>query len=204
MMLKKTFISACMALAMTGCATQTTYIDAEDRSTNVVAGLSYADFKGAAVSMADEIIANPLLTHKDPGSRYILVVSDIQNDTMQRIDTDQLTKSLRVKLINAGKFLVTNGFGASRDASVGAYHESGALGDSKIVNKGSLKSGGSVMAPDFSLSGKVLQRNNSMDNGDQRIEYYFQLSLTNVSNGLSYWEGERVVGKVADGDSVSW
>ncbi|MFQ6371248.1 penicillin-binding protein activator LpoB [Shewanella sp. YIC-542] len=200
----KTILATSLLLLMSGCATTTSYIDAKDKTTNVVAGLSYADFKSAADEMADEISANRAFVHPQPRMRYILVVSDIVNDTMQRIDTDQLTKALRVKLTNSGTFAVTNAFGANRDSAVGAYHESGELGNSKIVNKASLKSDQSVISPDFSLSGKILQRNNTMDNGDQRIEYYFQLSVTDVSNGISYYEGERVIGKVADGDSVSW
>lgn len=196
----KFFAPIFLAIAMTGCKTQTAYIDASSTSENVVAGLSYADFKGAAESMADEIIANKMLDHPDARGRYILYISDITNDTMQRIDTDQLAKSIRVKLTNSGKFLITNAFTGGDKAVAGMRQ----LKDSEMVKQSSVKGSGEVYAPDFSLSGKIMQRNNTMDNSDTRIEYYFQLSVTNIENGLSYWEGERVVGKVADGDTVSW
>jgi uncharacterized protein (TIGR02722 family) len=151
--------------------------------------------------MADEIIASKLMTHPqaDAGGRYIIYVSDIENDTMQRLDTDQLTKSLRVKLLQSGKFLVTTAFG--EDDATKKMRD---LKDSKMVKQSSVKGDNQVLAPDFSLSGKILQRDSTLDNGDTRIEYYFQMSLTNIENGLAYWEGERVVGKVADGASVSW
>ncbi len=200
--MKKLIAVMLMGVAtLTGCKTTTSYIDASDTKTNVTAGLSYADFSKAANEMADEMVASKLLTHPqaDQGGRYILYINNIENDTMQRIDTDQLVKSIRVKMLNSGKFLVTTAFGED-DAST----KMRALKDSKIVKKSTVKGDNQVYAPDFSLSGKILQRNNTLDSGDTRIEYYFQLSLTNIENGLAYYEGERVVGKVADGDTVSW
>ncbi|KOO04830.1 penicillin-binding protein activator LpoB [Vibrio nereis] len=200
--MKKLAIATTIALAtLSGCKTTTAYIDASDTSTNVVAALSYADFSKAANEMADDITNNKLMTHPqaDVGGRYIVYVNDIENDTMQRLDTDQLTKSLRVKLLQSGKFLVTTAFGEDD-----ATQKMRQLKDSKMVKKSSVKGDNQVLAPDFSLSGKILQRNSSLDNGDTRIEYYFQMTLTNIENGLAYWEGERVVGKVSDGSSVSW
>lgn len=200
--MKKIAIVSAMTLVMLGgCKTTTAYIDAADSKTNVVAALSYADFSKSANEMADEIIESKLMNHpqSDAGGRYIIYVNGIENDTMQRIDTDQLTKSFRVKMLNSGKFLVTTAFGED-DATT----KMRALKDSKMVKQSSVKGDNEVMAPDFSLSGKIMQRNSTLDNGDTRIEYYFQLSMTNINNGLAYYEGERVVGKVADGSSVSW
>lgn len=200
-MLKRHFIVPSMLfLALAGCATKTEYIDPTSDSSYIVAGLSYADFKNAADSMADEIIASKALEHPDLNGRYILYVSDITNDTMQRIDTDQLSKTIRIKLTNSGKFLVTNAF-AGGDKAVEQMRQ---LKNSAMVKQSTVKGAGEVLAPDFSLSGKILQRNNTLDNKDTRVEYYFQLSLTNLSNGLSYWEGERVIGKVTDGKTVTW
>lgn len=200
-MKKMAFAAAITAAVLGGCKTTTAYIDASDSTTNVVAELSYADFSKSANEMANEIIASKLMTHPQAteGGRYIIYVNSIDNDTMQRIDTDQLTKSLRVKMLQSGKFLVTTAFGED-DATTKMRQ----LKDSKMVKQSSVKGNNEVLAPDFSLSGKIMQRNSTLDNGDTRIEYYFQLSMTNINNGLAYYEGERVVGKVADGSSVSW
>ena len=196
---KKVIISLAIAGLLAGCQTKTAYIDAVDRTQNVVAALSYADFNKAAIEMADEIIINKALAHKKAGARQVLYVNEITNDTMQRIDTDQLVKSLRVKLLNSGKFTVTTAFG--EDDATRKMRE---LDKSGLVKKSTIKMKNKVIAPDFSLSGKILQRNASMDSGDTRIEYYFQLTMTNIESGLSYWEGERVIGKIADGKSVTW
>lgn len=195
---KKVILSLAIAGLLSGCQTTTAYIDAADRTQNVVAALSYADFNNAAVTMADEIIMSPATKLNRPG-RAVLYVNEITNDTMQRIDTDQLVKSLRIKLLNSGKFTVTTAFGEDD-----ATRKMRDLKKSEMVKKSTVKKNDKVIAPDFSLSGKILQRNASLDNGDTRIEYYFQLALTNIDTGLTHWEGERVVGKVADGKSVTW
>jgi len=187
------------AVGLAGCATPTTYIDSEDTTTNVAAAITSADFAKAANSMADEIITNKNFVHPKRGERYVLYVSNIDNDTMQNIDTDQLIKSMRTKFLNSGTFFVTTAFG--EDSATSDMRE---LKNSKMVKQSTVKGDNKVLAPDFSLSGKILERQMTLDNGDARIEYYFQLTITNIENGLSYWEGERVVGKVSDSGHVTW
>ncbi len=197
--MKKMLLAGLMApLFLAGCQTTTAYIDAANTENNVVAALSYADFNKAATELAEEMIASPGLTQAD-GSRTIVFVGDFINDTMQRIDTEQLTKSVRVKMLQSGQFAMTTAFGEDDNT-----RKMRALKDSKLVNQATVKKNGTVLAPDYSLTGKILQRNNTLDNGDTRIEYYFQMTMTNLEYGVAFWEGERVVGKVADGDTVSW
>ncbi|WP_215403978.1 penicillin-binding protein activator LpoB [Vibrio gigantis] len=190
------------ALVMVGCQTTTQYIDSTDQKTNITAGLSNADFEQAAQEAIEEMIVSPLLVHPNAqgGGRYVIAVSDITNDTMQRISTEQIAKKIRVGLLQSGKFLATSAIGANKDSLV---TESRKMQESSIVNKSTAK-GNNIIMPDFSLSGTIIQRVNSLDSGDQKIEYYFQLTLTNIDNGLAYFESETVIGKVADGSTVSW
>ncbi len=59
---------------------------------------------------------------------------------------------------------------------------------------------GTLVAPNMSLSGKMIQRNLPVQTGwfdrnDTRVEYYLQLTLTNVNTGLSVWEDEKPIVK---------
>ena len=132
-----------------------------------------------------------------------MAVSTIVNDTAQRIDTDQLTKKIRVGLLQSGKFLTTTAIGLN-----GAEDEMSArvreLADSKMVNQSTVKKNGTVIAPDFSLSGKIIQRTNRLDRSNQLVDYYFQLTLTDLESGLAYWEGEYPVSKKVSNASVTW
>ena len=62
-------------------------------------------------------------------------------------------------------------------------------------NQATVAGQGTMVAPDLSLSGKILER--QIPGGGRRvqIEYYFQLTLTDVNTGLAIWEDEQLVVK---------
>jgi penicillin-binding protein activator len=63
---------------------------------------------------------------------------------------------------------------------------------------------GTLLAPELSISGKIIQRNVKYENNQQQVEYYFQLQLNNLTNGLVFWQNEIVMGKRGSNKSVSW
>ena len=200
--MKRFFTVVFAAVMMAGCQTPTQYIDPSDRNTAQTPGLTYADFQGAANQLTGEILASPLMVHPNTasGERYVIHIEGVINDTMQRIDTDQLVKGIRIQLLNSGRFFITTAF----DGSDNATREMRNLDNDPMVDQSTVQPDGTVIAPDFSLTGKILQRNSNLDNDDTRVEYYFQLTLTDLRTGLAYWEGERVIGKVTGQRGASW
>ncbi|MFP2770147.1 penicillin-binding protein activator LpoB [Oceanisphaera sp. KMM 10153] len=203
--MKSTIFPAILLLAtLSGCATTAHYVN-PDQDQTVVMGLDYKDFENAAGQAIDEMMASPLLVHPQAsqGGRYVMAVSTMINDTTQRIDTDQLTKKIRVRLLQSGKFITTTAFGANgpEDAMTQQVRQ---LSKSSLVKRSSVKKNGTVIAPDYSLSGKIIQRNNRVDRRTQQADYYFQLTLTNLENGLAYWEGEYPIIKRGDNRTVTW
>jgi uncharacterized protein (TIGR02722 family) len=189
-----------------GCQSTTKYVDSGDKNIAVL-GLSQRDFDQAANQALNDIIASPLLVHPeaDKGGRYVLSIYNIINDTSQRIDTDQLVKKIRVGLLQSGKFLTTTAVNFTgsgpEDTSSAKVRE---LNDSALMNKSTVKKNGTVISPDFSLSGKIIQRTNRVNRSEQLVEYYFQLTLTQLETGLAYWEGEYPIAKTGSNDSVTW
>lgn len=200
--LKLVILSMTIALS-TGCSTVSTKnIDIYNDKEVAVRGLNYKDFQKAANDSVDSMLRSGAI-NKPGGGRYVLAISDIINDTMQRIDTDQLIKKIRVALLQSGKVVVTTAVsakGAEDKMSMSArklrYH--GEFNQKTIAGKGQM------IAPDLSLSGKIIQKNIRIDRYEEQTEYYFQLSLTDVNTGLALWEGETVLGKRGSGKSVSW
>ncbi|MGB1291807.1 MULTISPECIES: penicillin-binding protein activator LpoB [unclassified Pseudoalteromonas] len=193
-------------ILVSGCQSTTKYVDSGNESIAVL-GLSQRDFDQAANQALNDIIASPLLVHPeaDKGGRYILSIYNIINDTSQRIDTDQLVKKIRVGLLQSGKFLTTTAVNFTgsgpEDTSSTKVRE---LNDSALINKNTVKKNGTVISPDFSLSGKIIQRTNRVNRSEQLVEYYFQLTLTQLETGLAYWEGEYPIAKTGSNDSVTW
>ncbi|MCL6271268.1 penicillin-binding protein activator LpoB [Sansalvadorimonas sp. 2012CJ34-2] len=200
----KPAVVACVMTLMAGCATQTTYVDpAQDKT--VVMGLDYKDFNSAAKQAVTGIAKSPLMVHPQmaQGARYVISVSPIVNDTTQRIDTDQLTKKMRSELLKTGRFITTTAVTANgpEDAMTEKVRK---LSSSKLINQATVKKNGTVIAPDFNLTGKIIQRNNKVDRNTQQVDYYFQLTLTNLEKGLAYYEDSIQIIKRGSNKSVSW
>ena len=58
------------------------------------------------------MLASGVLNHPG-GGRYVVAISRLTNDTMQRIDTDELVKKIRVEILNSGKAVVTTAIGGA-------------------------------------------------------------------------------------------
>lgn len=198
-----TLILAALGVLFSGCETKTTNIDIDNDKGDAVMGLDYRDFQGAAQDMIESLLASGAVDKKD-GERYVLVVSRIVNDTMQHIDTDQLVKKIRVGLLQSGKVVVTTAVGLEGAEDEMSMHARETLRGNEEFDQKSVAGKGSMIAPDLSLSGKILQRSIKVDSKTQRVEYYFQMSLTEIKTGLAYWEDERIVAKRGSNKAVSW
>lgn len=202
MKLKLVLSLATAALLFVGCADKTERIDVHNDKGGQVMALDYRDFDEAAGKSVQSMLQSGAV-NKQNGERVILAISRIKNDTMQHIDTDQLVKKIRVDLLRSGKVVVTTAVGTG-DTVDDMNKKARDLRNDDEFNQGTVQKKGQLIAPDMSLSGKILQRNITMDNGKQQVEYYFQLTLTEIKTGLAWWEGEEIIGKRGSGKSVSW
>lgn len=165
-------------------------------------GLDSRDFESAAAKTVQDMVASGAVT-KPAGGRYVLVISRVTNDTMQRIDTDQLIKRIRVELLKSGKVVTTTAIssGDAEDAMTMRLHQ---LRGSREFAQGNVARQGQMVAPELSLSGKLIQQNNRLGDGSQRVDYEFQLTLTDVKTGLGLWEGSEQINKLGSGRMVAW
>ena len=70
-------------------------------------------------------------------------------------------------------------------------------------NQKTLPGKGQLIAPDYLLSGKILERSYYV--GDKKyVEYYFILKLIDTKTGLIFWEGKEVIGKMAADTASTW
>ncbi|KAF1076225.1 penicillin-binding protein activator LpoB [Halodesulfovibrio sp. MK-HDV] len=204
--MKKLLLLLLVALmaATTGCGKRNaaTMIDPNNDTNARIMGLGYRDFEQAASTAVNEMLSSGAVS-KPGGGRYVMVVSRVINDTMQNIDTDQLIKKIRIDLLRSGKVVTTTAIGidGAEDPMVA---EARKLRKSQEVNQTNVARKGQIVAPDLSLSGKIIQRNHRIDSGTDQIEYYFMLTLTDINTGLAFWEGETPIIKRGDSGTVSW
>jgi uncharacterized protein (TIGR02722 family) len=153
--------------------------------------LEYRDWTRTADNMINSMIKSRAFSGvKDP----VIAMGPMINDTMQRFDTDVLTKKIRTQLVNSGRAQVATNFTGEDSTSdkVRSQRSNDEYAASTIAAKGTL------LAPNMSLSGKMLQRNFKLEtcwlcSSKERVEYYLQLTLTDVRTGVSVWEDEQPI-----------
>jgi uncharacterized protein (TIGR02722 family) len=189
-----------LTLLNAGCEPKTTSIDTINDEGKPVMGLDYRDFDQAASKLVQSLLASGALKKAD-NSRYVVATGRVINDTMQRIDTSQLMAKIEIEMLNSGQAVMTSAVGAGTDALV---HDARDLRNSEEFDPDTVAKRKTLIAPELSVSGKILQRNIKYDKNIQQVEYYFQLQLSDVKSGLRLWQGEEIVGKRGSKKSVSW
>ncbi|MCH7558930.1 MAG: penicillin-binding protein activator LpoB [Planctomycetes bacterium] len=192
-------------LLLAGCATKTVNIDVINDDGKAVMALDYRDFDQAASEMIQSMIGSGALK-KPGGGRYVMTTGRVTNDTMQRIDTDQLMAKIEEELMNSGMVVMTSAVGGKGAPDEMIYEmrdiRDSATGDE--FKQETLAGRRTLIAPELSISGKIIQRNIRYDNNRQQVEYYFQLRITDLTTGLRFWQKESIIGKRGSNRSVAW
>lgn len=184
-----------------GCTHKPEYLPENSPKSSVVTmGIDRQDFEKAASDMAKSLLSSGALD-KRGGGKSVVMMSDIVNDTTQRFDVKFLTKKLRIAILNSGKAILTSAVGTQRDDLA---QDSRKLRDNDEFKKSTTIQKNTLYAPSLSLSGSILQRTAKANKDDQIVEYYFQMSLTDIKTGLVTWEDEVVIGKIGSNDTVTW
>ena len=190
--MKDTFkiLPLCGIIALAACApVQVIDTDNKDEVANMqhVMVLEYRDWENASSKLTKSMIESGAVS-KPGGGRYVLAVGRVTNDTMQRIDTDLLVKNIRANLMSSGKVAVSTAITGEDEMTnkVREQRSNAEFAGGTIAKKGTL------VAPELSLTGKMIQRN-IKESRKERVEYYFQLTLTDINTGLSVWEGTEPI-----------
>lgn len=193
-------LAGVLVLALTGCQTgnrDATYIDSTGTRTIVsLDQINIQDWANAGDQMVNSLLASGVL-NRAPEQPAVLAISRIVNNTTQQVDTDFLTRRIRVALNKSGKAVTTTTFGPG-----------GAVEDELALEAGEYQrfvEGESAPRPlpYFTLSGKLLE-NRAQAGSTRQVTYVFQLALTEVRTGLAVWEDEVMITKQGQRASVGW
>jgi uncharacterized protein (TIGR02722 family) len=199
-------LAAVLSMFVVGCEQQTANIDTTNDQGKAVMALDYRDFDQAASKMVQSMLASGALK-KQGGGRYVVATSRITNDTMQRIDIDQLMAKIEQELLNSGQVVMTSAVGAVGEGQSSVdplVQQARKLRDSEEFNQDTVAAKKTLIAPELSISGKIFQKNISYDRGTQQVEYYFELKVADLKSGLRVWQNETLIGKRGSNKSVAW
>jgi penicillin-binding protein activator len=190
--------TATLALLASGCASNNAaYIDPQGTNTIVsLNAINIQDWNNAADKLVASLLESGVL-ERGPQPVAVMAVSRIRNNTQQQIDTDSLTKKIRVALNKTGKIVTTTTLGP--DGKV----EDALAADTGNMQKFIAGEKQTTTLPYYTLSGKLLE-DRVTSGSTKQTTYSFQLSLTTVKDGLAVWEEETQIAKQGKRSSVGW
>ena len=196
----KKIMSVALCAVLTACG-GTSVVDLDNAqevsAMQNVMELEYRDWTSTAEKMTKSMLTSGAFSRlKNP----VIAMGAIKNDTMQRFDTDILTKKIRSTLVNSGRAQVATSFRSNKAAEDETTYAMRQTRDNAEYDSSTIAQKGTLVAPNMSLSGKMIQRNLKLESGwfssvDTRVEYYLQLTLTDLKTGLSVWEDEQPIVK---------
>lgn len=165
-------------------------------------GLDRADFEYAAQKSVESLLRSGALDNKQ-GGRYVVAMGKVINDTTEHIDTDLLTKKIRIALLNSKKAVMTTAV-SGNGSQENLTYDVRDLRNNEEFNQSTIAKKGTILAPDFALSGKIIQKIAQTSAKKALVSYYFQLTLTDLTSGLAFWEDENIIEKIGSNKSVVW
>ena len=95
--------AAVLAMLAAGCTTTVEYGDPTSGKA-VDTGFGSADLQKIAAKMVDSLLADEILAEISSAGPPLLIVDKVKNKTMQHIDTESITDSIRTRLIKSRMF----------------------------------------------------------------------------------------------------
>jgi len=176
-------------LSLSGCAPTMQYGNAGSAKP-ISTEFGSSDLQQIAESMVDSMIVFPPMVEMTAGRRPVVSVDKVKNKTMQHIDTESITDSIRAKLIRSGKFRFID-----RTTDAQTIEELKTQQDSGLVDKKTAVNFGQQIGAEFLLTANFSEiRQKSGSTTD--VYYKFTMSLKNLRTGILEWSDEKEIRKV--------
>ncbi len=167
----------------------------------VTMGLDYDNLKNIMNAMVQSLMQDPYIQNIKTDEPKVMAISDIINDTTQKIDVELLARELARAMRKSGKFRLTMAVSRSGGSTDNMIKDTRALRDNQEYNQYTTTQAGSLSAPSLSLSGKISQSIHRMGK-HKKVDYFIILTLTDIKSGEVIWDDQREVSKM--GDAQIW
>jgi len=184
------FMSAIAAGTLSGCATTSVQYGDAGSAKAISTEFGSSDLQQIASSMVDSLVTFPPVVEMTSQRRPVLSVDRVKNKTMQHIDTESITDSIRAKLVRSGKFRFID-----RSTDQAAIDEIKTQQDSGLVDKKTAANFGQQIGSEFLLTAnfsEIRQKQGSTTD----VYYKFTMNLKNLKTGILEWSDEKEIRKV--------
>lgn len=176
-------------LAFTGCTTTIQYGDPTS-STPLSTDFGSSDLQQITARMVDSMLNSPAVAEITADRRPVIVVDIVRNKTMQQIDTESITDSIRTRLIQSRKFSFTDATARKSMQSELSYQNA-----SGMVDPATAIAFGQQIGAEFMLTANLSEIKQSQGRISD-VYYKFTMNLQNLKTGLIEWADEKEIRKV--------
>lgn len=174
-----------------GCATKVRYGDATSAQP-MSTDFGSSDLQQIAAAMVDSLLGSPTVVRETAARSPVLLVDMVKNKTMQHIDTESVTDSIRTKLIQSGKFRFLD-----RTTDQAALNEFNAQRESGLVDPNKAVPMGTQYGAEYILTASLSQIEERIGNTTD-VYYKFTMNLKNLRTGLLDWAEEKEIRKISE------
>lgn len=156
------------------------------------------DLQEIANKMVDSLITFPPIVEITNNRRPVVFVDSIKNKTLEHIDTESITDTIRTRLIRSGKFRFVDMAKVSTiQEQLAHQRESGMVDPTTAVKMGKQIGAEFMLYGNFS---SIVKKNDSYKD----VYYKFTLNLMNVQTGILEWSDEKQIRKVEKKKVIGW
>lgn len=200
-MLKHAFricVGVLLVLALAHAKKSPQYItDSKDFSS---IGIDRHDIESVVEKVSTKLLESSFV--RELQGQKILAIADLHNLTQEDIDVEFLSRKITRTLRKSKKFTLTNAIAGSGSSTDSLITDSRKLTKDKRFNQYTTQEDGTLLAPNYSLSGKIIERRKSV--GDKvRVDYDFLFVLTDLKSGRVVWDDEENIAKAIDKSQVA-
>ncbi len=188
-MQKLLLVAVIGSFALGGCASTMQYGDAGSAKP-ISTEFGSSDLQQIAEAMVDSMIIFPPMVELTSARRPVVSVDKVKNKTMQHIDTESITDSIRTKLIRSGKFRFID-----RTTDAQTIEELKTQQDSGLVDKNTAVKFGQQIGAEFLLTSNFSEIRQKVGSTTD-VYYKFTMSLKNLKTGILEWSDEKEIRKV--------
>lgn len=180
-------------LSAGGCGSAPVRIDtSSNQGITTIHQIDFKDWQIAAEKGISSMLESGVMKRAD-GRKTILMISTVKNSTRETVNTRILTDKIRQAVLRSGQAVVTTAVGA-KGAEETAVRQVRELENDDLFNQATVQKRGTVIAPDMSLSGEIVQQQRR--SGRTEESYFFiHMVLTDLATGLAVWEDNVEIAK---------
>ncbi len=177
-----------LAVILGGCSNKVSYGDAQAVET-VNVDFGSTDLQKIAAEMVDSMMMSGSVSAITRDGRPIVFVERIKNKTSEHIDTESITDTISIKMLNSGKFRFVD-----MDRVEAVRDQLNFQNNDELVNQSTAIQFGKMVGAQYMLYGNLSSIVKNAGS-DKDVYYKMTMRLMDLQTGLIEWADETEIRK---------